>query len=323
MGKRIFSAKLVLPACFVMVGYFAIAGMARAAGSVSLPTGLGMMQEGSLLDGTPSYQWWYGCSPTAAGMLMGYYDVNGYGGLQYGNLVAGGTASSSTFPSTAGNWNYLAESAIASPGHVEAFYSAGYNASGDDNPLLHTGFDSLADFMGTSQDLYGNSNGMTTFYYRVDGSPMYVKDIFSGNLQGDGMYGIWEYEDYRGYGSHDASTDTSIFTQLTDNQGKAYGFTFADYVSEIDAGREVIIHVNGHDMVGFGYGDNDLVYLYDTWNQGTESMTWGGSYAGMEMWGVTCFTPSGGSNVPIPAAAWLFGSGLLGMLGFRRKMLRA
>ena len=22
----------------------------------------------------PSYGWWYGCSPTSAGMMMGYYD---------------------------------------------------------------------------------------------------------------------------------------------------------------------------------------------------------------------------------------------------------
>ena len=40
----------------------------------------------------PSYVWWYGCAPTSAGMMMGYYDQKGYGGLSYGNLVSGGTA---------------------------------------------------------------------------------------------------------------------------------------------------------------------------------------------------------------------------------------
>jgi len=36
------------------------------------------------LSGVPIYYWWYGCSPTSGGMLVGYYD-----GLPgYGNLVA-------------------------------------------------------------------------------------------------------------------------------------------------------------------------------------------------------------------------------------------
>ncbi len=281
---------------------------------------LGLMRDGGMLSDTASYSWWYGCSPTSAGMLMGYYDRKGYGGLLYGNLVPGGVAEASTFPSTAGTWSYLAQYAIASPGHVSAFYGNGYGASGDDNPALHTHFDSLADFMGTNQDLYGNSNGGTSFYYFANGARLYAKDAYTQNLQADGMYGIWEYLDYSGYGSHNAATDMNIFTQLTDNQGQTYGYSFNDYKAEIDAGREVMIHVKGHSMVGFGYGDNNLVYLYDTWYPGEHTMMWGGSYSGLEMWGVTSIMPTGGSAVPIPAAAWLLGSGLLGLMGVRRRV---
>ena len=36
--------------------------------------------EATIPGGAPDYEWWYGCSPTAAGMLMGHYDINGYGG---------------------------------------------------------------------------------------------------------------------------------------------------------------------------------------------------------------------------------------------------
>lgn len=258
-------------------------------------------------------------------MLMGYYDSKGYGGLQYGSLVPGGVAEASTFPSTAGTWSYLAESVIASSGHVNAFYRTAYNTSGDDVPSLHVSFDSLADFMGTSQDKYGNVNGSTGFYYNSDGSRLYVKDIYNYNKANhtyltDGMFGIWEYENYRGYGSRNPSADLSIFTQLTDNQGKSFGYTFADYMAEIDAGREVMIHVKGHSMVGYGYGGNNLVYLYDTWSTGQHSMTWGGTYSGMEMWGVTSFTPTGGSAVPIPLPGVLLGSGIAG-LGFLRRRL--
>ncbi len=37
-----------------------------------------------LLSGVPSYHWIYGCSPTAAGMLLGYYDSHGYPNLVEG-----------------------------------------------------------------------------------------------------------------------------------------------------------------------------------------------------------------------------------------------
>ena len=72
------------------------------------------------------YDWWYGCSPTSAGMMMGYYDINGYGGLNYDNLVPGGVAETSTFPSTPGTWEYLAQNATASSGHVTDFYAGGF-----------------------------------------------------------------------------------------------------------------------------------------------------------------------------------------------------
>lgn len=325
-----YPAKSRFASCLRWVFIFNFVGFVGVTNSNAQLPDFGLMQEGSLLTGAPAYQWWYGCSPTAAGMLMGYYDIKGYGGLQYGNLVPGGIAESSTFPSSAGTWSYLAQSVIASPGHVNSFYRTAFNTSGDDMPSLHGSFDSLADFMGTSQDKYGNTNGSTGFYYYPDGSRLYVKDIFNYNKANnsaltDGMYGIWEYENYRGYGSHEGSTDSSIFTQLTDNQGKTSGFTFADYKVEIDAGKEVLIHVNGHSMVGYGYGDNNLVYLYDTWSPGEHMMTWGGSYSGREMWGVTCFTPSGGSAapVPVPPAAFLFGSGLSGLFFFRRRKVAA
>ena len=63
--------------------------------------------QGGSLTNTSNYDWWYGCSPTSTGMMMGYYDRNGYMGYSYSNLVPGGVAEASSFVSSAGSWEYL------------------------------------------------------------------------------------------------------------------------------------------------------------------------------------------------------------------------
>ena len=281
----------------------------------SLALGLGSTSEGGILPDTASYDWWYGCSPTSAGMLMGYYDRNGYAGLSYSNLVPGGVAEASTFPSTPGTWSYLAQYAIASPGHVADFYSAGYLGSGDD-AYAGRSFDCLADFMGTSQDSIGNVNGSTTFYYYVDGARTYASDLYGYGLgDDDGMCGVGEYVEYCGY------SVVESYTQYADSLGLTYGFTFEDYMAEIDAGRGVLIHVEGHTMLGVGYGDNNLVYLYDTWAEDLNTMIWGRAYADLPLVGVSMIELAGGSPiVPVPGTVVLvaLGSGCVGWLRRRR-----
>jgi len=253
------------------------------------------------------YDWWYGCSPTSAGMMMGYYDVQGYNAQSYDNLVPGGPAEDSTF---GGPGPFLANDAIASSGHITDFYGGGYLASGDDvAPPWHS-FDSLADFMGTSQDSYTNSNGSTTFYYFTDGSPFTESDAVTYTLTGpSGMYGIGEYIEYAGY---DADV---LYNQYIDTQGYTYGFTFAQYMAEIDAGRPVMIHVEDHSMYGYGYDSvTNTVLLHDTWTQAQHSMTWGGAYDGLYHYSVTVLEP-----VPEPATIALLGLGALAVLRKRKR----
>jgi hypothetical protein len=269
----------------------------------------------------PDYDWWYGCSPTSAGMMLGYYDRNGYGGQDYSNIVPGAVAEMSTF--TAGPADAETKAMIASQGHIDDFYSglspsAGYGLSGDDvAPPWHS-FDSLADFMGTSQDSQGNSNGSTSFWYYTNGAPLHYYELPGYGIQDDdGCYGIYEYLAYCGYGG--AVVDA--YTQLTDNVGATYGFTVADYQAEINAGRLVIIHVTGHSMLGHGYGVTaPIIDIHDTWNPGPHSMMWGGSYSGLEMWGVTVLELTA---IPEPSTIVLLGLSLVGTVLHRRRRTAA
>jgi len=233
---------------------------------------------GQLLQ-TPNYDWWYGCSPTSAGMMMGYYDRNGYS-----NLVKGGIAELDTYPSTFGSWNHLAQYAIASVNHVNDFYVNGYMGSGDDTPTGRS-FDCLADFMGTSQDnlsttFGGNTNGGTTFFNYNNNQPLYSSDLESLGFDYynmSGMYGIKEFVEDSGYAIE------LIYNQyISGYNGNPDGFTLAEYQAEINAGHPVMIGVEGHSMLGYGYvNGTDIINVFDTWDphgQNPGTMTWGGAY---------------------------------------------
>jgi hypothetical protein len=276
------------------------------------------------LPNAPSYDWYYGCSPTSAGMMMGFYDINGFDGRSYTNLVAGGQAEPSTWPYAPGSSSPLADKTIASPGHIHDYYSDdanrgkdNYGDSGDDRKTgLHEN-DSLADFMGTSQDSVGSINGSTTFYYWTDGTKLTGQDAYNyGISDKDGMYGMWEYLGYAGY----TAPKSNFYTQLIQGTDSPKGATFADYVALIDAGMVVMVQVAGHSMFGYGYdAPGNTINFYNTWDGSSHNMVWGDSYEGMRHWGITVFEPAGGPPIPEPSTMLLFGSGLAGLAGALKK----
>ncbi len=243
----------------------------------------------------PAFDWCYGCSATSAAMMFGYYDRTGYPNMYTGPTNGG------VCPMDNSSWGpsinlsdgecplsatHLGKDGLAVRGHVDDYWITINNPGPD--PWIgswteHTHADCTADYMGTSQSSYGNLDGSTTFYMWGSGAPM---EDYIGCEPGerDGCHGIRLFAESRGY------TVNTNYYQKIQGQGTnpALGFTWDNYKTQIDAGRPVMIQVYGHSMLGIGYNDEgNLVYLHDTWDYATHSMTWGGSYSGRQHTGVT------------------------------------
>ena len=247
------------------------------------------------LSSVPAYDWSYGCSPTSASMIAGYYDANGYPNLYTGATNGG------VMPSTNATWgageNPLSASkngidGRSSRGHVDDYWLAYNNVSNDPfygNWAEHAR-DSLGDHMKTSQwNNYSNADGSTAFYTWTSSPAQLTCQDMAGMLDNnnnsisnqDGTYGTKLFYASRGYNT------STCYAQRTDNN-VAGGFSFADYKAEIDAGNPVMLHVQGHTMTGVGYDDiGSKVYFHDTWDYDTHEMTWGGSYSSMDQYAVS------------------------------------
>ena len=243
----------------------------------------------NILPNVPAFDWSYGCSPTAAAMMMGYYDNNGYPNM-YTGPANGGVCPLNNFvwgygecPLSATHQGFDGRS---EDGHVDDYWILA--GSGGPDPYVSNGWaqqtwgNCTADFMGTNQDKFGLRDGGTWFWYNRNGAPLY--DYYAGTGQ-DGCYGLRRFVESRGY------IVLENFNQyIYGYQGKTKGFTFENYRAEIDAGRPVIIQVTGHSMLGFGYNNNagqQIIYIHDTWDHSDHTMQWGGSYDGNTHYGVT------------------------------------
>ncbi len=249
------------------------------------------------LSDVPALDWSYGCSATAAAMMAGYYDRTGYSGMYTGpenegvfplpidDSIWGSTSwPDGTQPVTcmecplSATHDEVDERSIY--GHVDDYWT-GYGNSGDD-PFdgwwtEHTQGDCTADYMGTNQDYWNNIDGGTTFYNYTNGAPLYDFTDCEGYTprKRDGCRGLRLFLESRGY------TVIQNYNQYRYGyNGNTLGFTFAQFQSEIDAGRPVLIHVTGHTMLGYGYDTTtgNVIYVHDTWDYSDHTMTWGGTY---------------------------------------------
>lgn len=254
----------------------------------------------------PAYEWSFGCSATSGAMIAAYYDRSGWPNIYTGPANGG------VMPTDSSGWGYwtdgvgdrYAQCPLAATrngldgrstrGSIDDYWVE-YGSSASD-PYITQGWtqhahgEAIGDYMKTSQSEYGNVDGATVFYnWSSSSGPFHCADMPGYGADDDGSYGRKLFYEARGY------TVTTCYNQKTSNNGG--GFTFAMYKAEIDAGRPVMLNLAGHTVVGIGYDDSgSKVYIHDTWDFNTYSMSWGGSYEGMAMQSVSIV------NIACPAA---------------------
>ena len=245
----------------------------------------------------PQAEYMYGCTPTAAAMLLGYYDLYGYLGEDMSNLIDGNVALRSR--GTDGNaydmdaFDTVLGRATASREYVYRFYSRndipttpeqeyGYSFESDGVTLKTDEWNCLADYLGTGQYWRGNENlstmityGSLEDIYRYDYNVPYrdgdnswsVRYIYTSMLVGLDMY-----VQSRGY-----AMDYEI-TGVYEVDCAGGSFTFNDYKKEIDSGRPVLISIEGHSMIGYGYNASTWEIIFDDCYEADRRMVWDGTY---------------------------------------------
>jgi len=125
-----------------------------------------------VIPGVPAYEWRHGCTPTAIGMIMGYYD-----GLEYEGLIPGDASTQTEDVNQA----IASQRSELDPGNYEDYClpidSHGGPIEPDRSELPegdeHTD-DSIADFLWTSQSVHDLGYGWTRTTYLPDNLPAYI-----------------------------------------------------------------------------------------------------------------------------------------------------
>jgi hypothetical protein len=267
----------------------------------------------NILPNIPAFDWVYGCSATSAAMMTGHYDntifPQMYTGPTNGGVVPmnNSTWGAGECPLSATHMGY---DGLSVRGHVDDYWIA-YGSTANDPYITggwtaHSNADCTADYMGTNQSALGNTDGATTFYFNGSGAPLYD---YTGCEPGqkDGCHGLRQFFESRGYSIQTNGNYSQYINPYNSN-----GFTYAQFKAEIDAGRPVLIQVEGHTMLGYGYNDTGTtIYIHDTWDHNNHTMTWGGSYSGMAHYGVGVFLledPSITVTAPNGGESWDMGS---------------
>ncbi|MCD6329623.1 MAG: hypothetical protein J7M10_04605, partial [Candidatus Cloacimonetes bacterium] len=166
-----------------------------------------------VLEDVPAFDWCYGCFPTSAAMIAGYYDRTGYA-----NAYAGPT-NNGFMPMDNNSWGqtwwvnmwvdecplsvtHLGIDGRVIRGHVDDYWIQYLNPGPDpwivNGWVEHTQGECAGDYMGTSKSNLGNLDGSTSIFYNTDGSPLYDYNACEPG-QRDGCHGFKLFFESRNY----------------------------------------------------------------------------------------------------------------------------
>ncbi len=251
----------------------------------------------------PAYNWSFGSMCTSGAMIAAWYDrvshPDMYSGPTNGGVMPMDNSVWPAWIDTNGDTRFQCPLSAthngldgrSSNGHVDDYWEY-YNQVGPDpydgNWTEHVIGDCTGDYMKTNKWFPAqsfNRDGATALYLYTDGTRTFDTDLETYGVQiYDGGYGLMLFYESRGY-----TVNTMYNQYIYGYNGNTLGFTWVNYMAEIDAGQPVMLHLGTHTVVGVGYDDTSgqLVYLNDTWDYSTHTMTWGGSYGGFTHSGVT------------------------------------
>jgi hypothetical protein len=208
-----------------------------------------------IISGVPSYLWRRGCGPTAVGMVVGYYDENGYS-----DLIQGSSASQTSF----------VNDAIANEEHYND-YSLPldyYSTLLQDNSQLGGAHSSncIADFMNTSWSSRGNYWGWS---WSSDIDNSFINYVALMNSAYSTSCAAVGYSDVTAWDSYKVEIDSNrpvVFLVDSDGDGST-----------------------DHFVTGIGYDNDTKTYgIYDTWDNDIHWFSWHAMTSG-NAWGIYNF----------------------------------
>ena len=169
------------------------------------------------------------------------------------------------------------------------------SANGVDKNYL--GFDVLADYTYAETVTATNDGGAYSSYHIATQSEAFEFI----NLAYDGLT--------QAYNTFTTGQIITLDDQLYSNGDLGDNHTFT---------TDMAFFLNDHGGVGTLYFSNDLFILNEWWGtlDAADEFALGGPFANSS---VSYLVVEGVSPVPVPAAVWLFGSGLLGLIGVARR----
>lgn len=251
----------------------------------------------------PAYNWYHGCTPTAVGSVMGYWDLHGYPNLF-----------------DASGWDAVSQTVnvqdlISSPAH-----NAKYDPTPDNPNLPVPAKTSIADYLGTSID------------------PLGYGYTYTSNI----IYGMTGYASNRGYASTATQYSYILglfgltWSKLTSeiNSGRPMVFNVD---SDADGKNDHSVPVLGYDDRGSG---GKWFGCYTTWSE-DETIQWyqftgmssghafgissGESFritstpSAMAAYGAGFDGVAAGAAVPEPGTFVMLGMGFAGLLVFVKR----